>query len=117
VESINVFRDKPAGHLRLTVPRPAAKEVIERSSRISHGASSHHSGVVTDSALADIVRDRFDAGIRPGHRIEQDMIAVRIGDDARPTIVASRTIWPSILGRRCRRPREHNCFVSVLRVE
>src|SRR5215469_10515406 len=25
VESINVFRDKPAGHLRLTVPRPAAK--------------------------------------------------------------------------------------------
>src|ERR1700676_23377 len=29
VESINVFRDKPAGHLRLTVPRPAAKQVIE----------------------------------------------------------------------------------------
>jgi len=29
VESINVFRDKPAGHLRLTVPRPAAKMVIE----------------------------------------------------------------------------------------
>src|ERR1700731_1573850 len=28
VESINTFRDRPAGHLRLTVPRPAAKEVI-----------------------------------------------------------------------------------------
>src|SRR6266851_7368259 len=29
VESINVFRDKPVGHLRLTVPRPAARMVIE----------------------------------------------------------------------------------------
>src|SRR5215467_13518735 len=29
VESLNVFRDKPTGHLRLTVPRPAAKTVIE----------------------------------------------------------------------------------------
>src|SRR3979411_1738609 len=28
VESINVFRDKPGGHLRLTIPRPAAKTVI-----------------------------------------------------------------------------------------
>src|ERR1700686_3450682 len=28
-ESISVFRDEPAGHLRLTVPRPAAKTVIE----------------------------------------------------------------------------------------
>src|SRR5258707_1084471 len=28
VESINVFRDKPAGHLRLTMPRPAASTVI-----------------------------------------------------------------------------------------
>src|ERR1700747_2676374 len=27
--SANVFRDKPAGHLRLTVPRPAARVVIE----------------------------------------------------------------------------------------
>src|ERR1700746_101051 len=29
LESINVFRDKPAGHLRITVPRPAAKTIIE----------------------------------------------------------------------------------------
>jgi DNA-binding transcriptional LysR family regulator len=43
--------------------------------------------IITDSALTDIVRDRFDAGIRPGHRVEQDMIAVRVGEDARPTVV------------------------------
>src|ERR1700682_2754825 len=90
VESINVFRDKPAGHLRLTVPRPAAKMVIEpilSSFRTAYPAISLE--IITDSALTDIVRDRFDAGIRPGHRLEQDMIAVRVGTDARPTVVAS----------------------------
>jgi DNA-binding transcriptional LysR family regulator len=112
VESINVFRDKPAGHLRLTVPRPAAKQMIEpilAKFLTAHPAITLE--VVTDSALADIVRDRFDAGIRPGHRVEQDMIAVRIGDDARPTIVAS----PDYLAKHPRPKvpgdlREHNCF-------
>ena len=28
MESINTLRDRPAGHLRLTVPRPAARTVI-----------------------------------------------------------------------------------------
>src|SRR5205814_4465162 len=66
--------------------------------------------VTIDSALTDIVRDRFDAGIRPGHRVEQDMIAVCVGEDARPTVVAS----PDYL-RRHGTPeqpsdlRAHNC--------
>jgi DNA-binding transcriptional LysR family regulator len=90
VESINVFRDKPAGHLRLTVPRPAAKMIIEpilTKFLTAHPAITLE--VSIDSALTDIVRERYDAGIRPGHRVEQDMIAVRIGEDARPTVVAS----------------------------
>jgi DNA-binding transcriptional LysR family regulator len=90
VESINVFRDKPAGHLRLTVPRPAAKVVIEpilAEFLAAYPAISLE--IIIDSGLTDIVRDRFDAGIRPGHRLEQDMIAVRVGTDARPTVVAS----------------------------
>jgi DNA-binding transcriptional LysR family regulator len=112
VESINVFRDKPVGHLRLTVPRPAAKQVIEPI--LAQFLTAHPAitlEVVTDSAFTDIVRDRFDAGIRPGHRVEQDMIAVRIGEDARPTVVAS----PGYLAGHPRPKvpgdlREHNCF-------
>lgn len=112
VESINVFRDKPAGHLRLTVPRPASRQVLEP---IVARFLAAHPGVtleiVTDSALTDIVRDRFDAGIRPGHLVEQDMIAVRIGDDARPTVVAS----PDYLAHHPRPGvpadlQSHNCF-------
>jgi DNA-binding transcriptional LysR family regulator len=111
LESINAFREKPAGHLRLTVPRPAAKVVIEPI--LAEFLNAHPLvtlEIVTDSALTDIVRDRFDAGIRPGHRLEQDMIAVRVGEDARPTVVAS----PAYL-RRHARPKipsdlqSHNC--------
>jgi DNA-binding transcriptional LysR family regulator len=111
VESINVFRDKPAGHLRLTVPRPAARMVIEPI--LAEFLTAHPAitlEVSVDSALTDIVKDRFDAGIRPGHRVEQDIIAVRIGEDARPTVVAS----PDYLARHGepRAPedlRGHNC--------
>jgi DNA-binding transcriptional LysR family regulator len=111
VESVNVFRDKPAGHLRLTVPRPAAKTVIEPIlAKFMTAYPAISLEVAVDSALTDIVRDRFDAGIRPGHRVERDMIAVRVGDDARPTVVAS----PDYLARhpRPKAPadlQDHNC--------
>ena len=48
---------------------------------------------VTDDEF-DIVAEGFDAGVRLGQVIEQDMIAVRIGDDQRETVVAS----PDYLG-------------------
>jgi DNA-binding transcriptional LysR family regulator len=112
VESINKFRDKPAGHLRLTVPRPAAKMVIEPIlSKFLAAYPAISLEIITDSALTDIVRDRFDAGIRPGHVLEQDMIALRVGEDARPTVVAS----PDYLHRRGRPEvpadlQAHNCI-------
>jgi DNA-binding transcriptional LysR family regulator len=111
LESVNAFRDSPAGLLRLTVPGPAARTVIEPIlARFLQAYPAVTLEVVIDSALTDIVRDRFDAGIRPGHRVEQDMIAVRVGEDARMTIVAS----PDYL-RRHGTPKEpadlraHNC--------
>jgi hypothetical protein len=44
---------------------------------------------VFDSGLADIVADRFDAGVRLGEAIARDMIAVRIGPDLRMAVVGS----------------------------
>ncbi len=111
LESVNVFRDSPAGHLRITVPGPAARTIIEPVlSRFLKAYPAVTLEVVIDSALTDIVRHRFDAGIRPGHRVEQDMIALRVGEDAQPTVVAS----PGYL-RRHGTPkdpgdlRSHNC--------
>jgi DNA-binding transcriptional LysR family regulator len=111
LESVNAFRDSPAGHLRITVPRPAARTIIEPIlSRFLRAYPAVTLEVTIDSTLTDIVRDRFDAGIRPGHRVEQDMIALRIGEDAHPTVVGS----PDYL-RRHGTPKEpsdlgsHNC--------
>src|SRR5215471_15555470 len=112
LESVNTFRDSPAGHVRLTVPRPAVRTVIEPIlSRFLRAYPAVTLEVAIDSALTDIVRDRFDAGIRPGHRVEQDMIAVRVGEDARPKLVAS----PAYLARHPapKEPadlRSHNCI-------
>jgi DNA-binding transcriptional LysR family regulator len=111
LESVNAFRDSPAGHLRITVPRPAARTVIAPIlSRFLRDYPAVTLEVAIDSNLTDIVRDRFDAGIRPGHRVEQDMIALRVGEDAEPTVVGS----PDYL-RRHGTPKEpsdlrsHNC--------
>ena len=111
LESVNSFRDSPAGHVRITVPRPAARTIIAPIlSRFLSAYPAVTLEVAIDSNLTDIVRDRFDAGIRPGHRVEQDMIALRVGEDAEPTVVAS----PDYL-RRHGTPKEpsdlhaHNC--------
>ena len=90
LESVNAFRDSPTGHLRIAVPRPAARTIIAPIvSRFLSVYPAVTLEVAIDSNLTDIVRDRFDAGIRPGHRVEQDMIALRVGEDAEPTVVAS----------------------------
>jgi DNA-binding transcriptional LysR family regulator len=90
LESVNVFRDKPAGVLRLTTARPAARTIIAPIlAKFLAQYPAITLDISVDSALTDIVRDRFDAGIRPGHRVENDMVALRLGEDARPTVVAA----------------------------
>jgi DNA-binding transcriptional LysR family regulator len=49
-----------------------------------------------DSAFRNIVESGFDAGIRLGESVEQDMVAVRIGPDWRLVAVAS----PAYLAQR-----------------
>ena len=64
-----------------------------------------------DSGFRDIVEEGFDAGIRLGESIEQDMVAVRVGPDWRLVAVAS----PGYLAANPapRQPQDllrHNCI-------
>lgn len=67
--------------------------------------------LVTEGRLVDIVAAGFDAGIRLGEAVPQDMIAVRFGDNTRFIAVAS----PRYL-KRCPAPvtpedlRRHQCI-------
>ena len=82
LESLNDFRDKPAGPLRLTVPPPAADFVLAPViARFLLQYPEISLDISIDRAFVDIVEARFDAGIRPGERVARDMIAVRISDE------------------------------------
>jgi DNA-binding transcriptional LysR family regulator len=90
IESINVFRDKPMGTLRLTVSRvfavrglgPLIKPFLAEYPAINLE-------LAVDDTNSDIVRNRFDAGIRAGHRVERDMKIIRVFDDSNFVAVAS----------------------------
>src|SRR5258707_14039501 len=76
VESINGFRGKPAGRLRLSVPRAAVGSVIETILArflAAHPAISLE--IFVDKALIRIGPQRFHAGIRPGRPVREERIA------------------------------------------
>lgn len=112
LESINAFRDKPTGHLRLTVPPPVAKFVLAPVlARFLAQYPEITIDISVDTRLMDIVAGRYDAGIRRGESIARDMIAVRVTDDVRYCVAAS----PDYLARRGRplKPADlhaHNCI-------
>jgi LysR family transcriptional regulator, regulator of peptidoglycan recycling len=112
LDSINAFRDKPAGLLRLTVPPPVATLMLAPLlARFLAQYPTIDLEISVDAALTDIVAGRFDAGIRAGERLERDMIAVRIGQEMRGVLVAS----PNYLDRHPlpTTPRDleaHNCI-------
>jgi DNA-binding transcriptional LysR family regulator len=90
LDSVNEFRSSPAGQLRLTVPPPAAKLLIEPL--LARFLTAHPKialEVSADGTLRDIVRERFDAGIRIGARIDRDMIALPVGGELAAGVVAA----------------------------
>lgn len=112
LESINAFRDKPTGHLRLTAPPPVAKFVLAPVlARFLAQYPEITIEISVEARFADIVAGRYDAGFRRGNVIARDMIAVRVTDDMRFHVVAS----PDYLARRGRplKPidlQAHNCI-------
>jgi DNA-binding transcriptional LysR family regulator len=90
VELVNALRDKPAGHLRLTVTPPVARLVLPAVlARFLTQYPEISIEISVSSALTNIVAGRFDAGVRRGRTIARDMIAVRITNDMRPVVIAS----------------------------
>lgn len=90
IAAISDLRDKPAGTVRITTVEHAAETIIWPALR---AVLPHFPDVtieiISDYALADIVGDRFDAGVRLGEDVDHDMVAVRIGPDFRLMVVAS----------------------------
>jgi DNA-binding transcriptional LysR family regulator len=90
LNSINEFRDKPAGSLRLTVPPPVATFMLAPLlPRFLAQYPEINLEISVDGALTDIVSGRFDAGMRASDRVERDMIVLPIGKEIRNVVVAA----------------------------
>ena len=106
------FRDRPAGRLRLNVPRSAAQLAIApRLGGFLKAYPDVRVEIVTDNALTDIVAAGFDAGVRFDEVLPAEMVAVRISPPMRMSAVAA----PGYLAERSapRTPEDlagHACF-------
>ena len=73
--------------MRITASQHAATTVLYPAiARLALAYPDVRFEVSVDNAMADIVADRFDAGVRLGEQVERDMVAVRIGPEMRMAI-------------------------------
>jgi DNA-binding transcriptional LysR family regulator len=90
LDSINEYRDRPAGALRVIVPPIVASSVIgPLLSRFLSEYPEIRMEIVVSNKHTDIVAERFDAGVRLGQRLEHDMIAMRISGNLEHVVVAA----------------------------
>lgn len=83
-------RETPAGTVRITTAEHAANSLIwPKLAKMLPQYPDITVEVTVNYARTDIVAERYDAGVRLGDELANDMIAVRIGPDARIAVVGS----------------------------
>jgi DNA-binding transcriptional LysR family regulator len=90
MESVDEFRDKPAGTLRINTWEGAAQQVL--TPIVLEFIRRHPEmrvEIVTESRYVDIVKEGFDAGIRYQEAVPRDMIAVPCGPEQRYAVVGT----------------------------
>src|SRR3546814_191335 len=90
LDDLNNFRGTPFGTLRLNAAHISTEivllPIVTRFLAANPGVSVE---IVIDNSLSDMVSEGFDAGVRFGEMVAQDMIALPIGPRQRSAIVAS----------------------------
>src|SRR5258708_21211095 len=93
---LDELRGKPTGTLRLSLPRMAMTTVVLPLLRDFCGAYPQiRLDVIADDRFVDLIGEGFDAGIRLGERLGQDMIAVRATREQRIAVVGSPEYFES----------------------
>lgn len=88
--AISEMRDRPAGTLRITTGIDAAQTILEPAlAPLLKRYPDINVELSVNAGFVDIVAERFDAGVRLGETIAQDMVAVRVGPDMQMAAVAS----------------------------
>jgi DNA-binding transcriptional LysR family regulator len=83
-------RDRPAGTLRLGMPRLAYLQMLQpRLARFLRMYPGIRLDVVVQDRAVDLVSGGFDAGIHLGETIERDMITVRVSEEQSIAVVGA----------------------------
>jgi DNA-binding transcriptional LysR family regulator len=87
---LNEFRDSPRGTLRINSSEHVINLLLwDKLAKFAMDYPDVQLEITTDYALTDIVKDRFDIGIRLGGDVDKDMVAVRVTPDVQMIVVAS----------------------------
>ena len=90
LDDLNVERTEMRGRVRLNVPRPATQLVLAprlAAWRVAYPEIALE--IVSSDAVVDIVEQGFDAGMRFGELLQQDMVAVPVGPPIEFVVCAS----------------------------
>ena len=113
LEVVSETKDKPAGRLRLNVPISAVRLVLPRIvPAFLQAYPEIELEVVADDRFVNVLTEGFDAGIRYGERLEQDMVAIPIGQRVQRFAVGAAKAYLAERGRP-KHPRDllaHVCF-------
>jgi len=112
VEGIDEARDQPAGLLRLNVSRIAAELLLfAHMGDFADLWPDITLEVVCDNRMVDLVEGGFDAGIRLGESLAQDVVGVPVGGPLRMvTFAAPRYLQGRTLPRVPEDLRAHRCL-------
>jgi DNA-binding transcriptional LysR family regulator len=110
--SLTDLRDRPAGLLRLSVPRVAVPLVIEPVLPDFRRAYPDVAVEIdVNDAAIDLTSNNLDAGIRVGEQVERDMIAVRLTPELKWSVLGAPAYFAA--RGRPRTPEEligHECI-------
>ena len=112
LEAVSELREKPAGIIRINAIDYVADTIRwPKLAKLLREYPDIKVEITIDYGLTDIVGQGYDAGVRGGEQLAKDMIAVRIGPDARMAVVGV----PSYFKERSepKTPRDliaHNCI-------
>ena len=109
---VSELRDKPAGSIRITAPEDALRLLlVPKLKKFLAQYPDIKLELFLDNGYVDLAAERFDAGVRLGESVAQDMTAVRIGPPVQFTVVATKRYFAN--RSRPQKPADlvgHNCI-------
>lgn len=105
-------RERPAGRIRLIIPRTATEMVIlPKLAKFARDYPEIVLEVTSSNDPVDLIAGEYDAGVQLGEFIQRDMIAVPVTREMRLAVVGSPAYFQSNpIPRRPQDLKDHSCI-------